>query len=151
VKRALVVALAALAILGPACQPKGEEPCFPAAQPQDPPWLSHQTLTWDIDEMAEIAGVPDIEAPPSDAFVRAQRDLKTEFWLDAAKGFLPVALGDTHDGRNIRQIAQYQLAVALFRLGYYAEALRLFKDIAAARGNPLRDAAERWVQRAPCG
>jgi hypothetical protein len=151
VPRTSIIALAVVcATATTACPPKGEEPCFPSDTPQELPWLSHQTLTWDIDTMAQIEWAPEATTPPSEVFLRAQRDMKTEFWLDAAKGWLPVALGETGDTRAVRQVAQYQLGVALFRLRYFAEALRLFKDVAAARSHPLRDAADRWVRRAAC-
>ncbi len=140
-----------LALAAAACRPNENQPCFPAHSPDDVPWLSHQQLGWEIDEMAAIPNLPDADAPVSEVFDRAQRDLKTEFWLDAAKGLLAVQRGDTHDSRKTRQVAQYQLAVAIYRLHYYVEAMRVFRIVASIKGHPMREEAYQWTQRPSCG
>jgi hypothetical protein len=132
-------------------RPQDNQPCFPSDVAPDLPWLSHQSLEWEIDAMAAIAGAATTDAPPSDTFVRAERDLKTEFWLDAAKELLAVARGDTNDGREVRQIAEYRLAIALYRLKYYAEAKRLFVAVASTRDHPMREGAHQWTLRRTCG
>jgi len=126
-------------------------PCFGTYSPDEPSWLPHQTLEWEIDAMAAIPGAPKTGKPPSDEFVRAQRDLKTEFWIDAAKGLLAVERGDTGDDRGVRQVAQYQLGVALYRLHYYAEAKRIFRMVADMEDHPMHREAYDWMQRPSCG
>lgn len=151
--RAAVAALLCLALSGSstACRGAGEgAPCFPTDDPEDLPWLTHEALGWEIDMMAEIPGVQRTGARPSEAFKRAQRDLKTEFWLDAANRLLTVARGDTRDDRAVRQVAEFQLAIALFRLNYYAEAKRLFQDVSETRGHPMQEEAYQWAHRKAC-
>ena len=147
--RAVWMALA-IGVLG--CgQMLDNKPCFPSETIEDVPWLSHRDLGWEIDAMASIASAPKTEDAPSETFTRAERDLKTEFYVDAAKGLLAVARGDSHDGRRIRQTAEYHLAITIFRLKYYTEARRLFGIIAAQADHPYRDDAHEWGHRKVCG
>jgi hypothetical protein len=131
--------------------PNDNQPCFPSVASEDVPWLSHRDLGWEIDEMGVLATAPKTTDPPSDAFVRAERDLRTEFYIEAAKGLLSVVRGETNDGRGIRQTAQFHLAVALFRLKYYKEARRIFHLCATTPGHPMKDDAHDWESRRLCG
>jgi hypothetical protein len=134
------------------CAPQEDAtPCFPTVAADDVPWLSHRDLGWEIDAMGTIAEAPKTTDPPSDVFARAERDLKTEFYIDAAKGLLAVMRGDTHDGRGIRQIAQYHLAIVLYRMKYYAEARRVFHLVAKTPDHPMKGEAEDWEKRRACG
>jgi hypothetical protein len=149
-------ACAALALLSlgalEACPaPRDNQPCFPTTASEDVPWLSHRDLGWEIDEMAVLPSAPKTTDPPSESFARAERDLRTEFYIDAAKGLLAVVHGDTHDGRGIRQTAQFHLAIALYRLHYYAEARRIFRLCATTPGHPMKEEASEWVNRRVCG
>jgi hypothetical protein len=146
---AALVALAGLAAV--ACRPGPMEPCFRTTSPADVPWLTHQALEWEIDEMAALPSAPLTDAPPSEGFIRAQRDVKTEFWLDAAKELLAVERGDTHDDRRTRQVAQYLLAVALYRLQYYLEARRIFRKVELTKDHPMQEEAYHWTHRKACG
>ncbi len=150
--RPLMAVAAALAALEAGCPAQNDnQPCFPSGASEDVPWISSRDLGWEIDEMAVIPTAPKTTDPPSDLFARAERDLRTEFYLEAAKGLLAVARGDTHDGRGIRQTAQYHLAIAIYRLKYYAEARRIFHLVATTPGHPMREQAREWEQRRPCG
>jgi len=134
-----------------ACVPPNDnQPCFPSAGPEDVPWIAHRDLGWEIDAMASLDSASDAPAPTSDVFARAERDLKTEFYLEAAKGLLSVVRGDTKDTRAIRQTAQFHLAIAVYRMKYYAEAHRLFHLIATTKGHPARGEAAEWDQRQTC-
>ena len=146
----LLLALALAALSGcPA--PNDNQPCFPSVASEDVPWLSHRDLGWEIDEMGVLAQAPKTTDPPSDTFTRAERDLHTEFYIEAGKGLLAVVHGDTQDGRGIRQTAQFHLAIALFRLKYYKEARRIFHLIAKTPGHPMKGEAEDWESRKMCG
>jgi hypothetical protein len=146
---AITALLAALASV--ACRPGSMEPCFQTTAPADVPWLTHQALEWEIDEMASLPSAPETGGTPSEGFVRAQRDVKTEFWLDAAKELLAVERGDTHDDRRVRQVAQYFLAVALYRLQYYLEARRVFRMVELTKDHPMQEEAYHWTHRKACG
>jgi len=137
-----------------ACGPPELPACFPAssAVPADESegGFSRTTLKWEIDKMAALVDVPDSDAPPSEVFLNAQRDMRTEFYQDAAKGFLHVVRGDTSDGKKIRYFAQYDLAMMLFRLRYFEEARRVFRMIAEDHKHPRTNEADAWMQRKTC-
>jgi hypothetical protein len=107
-------------------------------------------LQWEIDKMAALVDVPDSDAPPSELFLRAQRDMRTEFWPDAAKELLSVVRGDTKDGKKIRLFAQYDLAISLFRLRYFEEARHIFRMIADDSRHPRSHEAGTWMDRKVC-
>ena len=136
------------------CPTYDPAPCFPAssAAPADESegGFSRRLLGWEIDKMAALTGVPDSDLPPSPQFLHAQRDMRTEFWLDAAKGLLSVARGDTPDGKKVRQFAQYDLALSLYRLRYFEETKRLFHQIAEDPKHARRHEAEAWLDRKNC-
>jgi hypothetical protein len=129
-------------------------PCYPAssATPVDEAEVgfSRKTLAWEIDKMAALVDVPDSDEAPSELFLRAQRDMRTEFWVDAAKEFLPVVRGDTKDGKVIRLHAQYDFALSLFRLRYFDEAKRIFRMIADDPKHPMTNQANEWMHRQVC-
>jgi outer membrane protein assembly factor BamD (BamD/ComL family) len=100
--------------------------------------------------MAALVDAPESDDPPSEVYARAQRDMRTEFWTDAARGFLTVVRGDTPDGKKVRLQAQYFFAVTLYRLRYYTEARRIFSLVAADGKHPLNREAGDWMQRRVC-
>ncbi len=157
--RPLLLARAAAAVLGfsfvlTGCPPAEMAPCFPAssAAPADESegGFSRKTLRWEIDKMAALVDVPDSDAPPSELFLRAQRDMRTEFYQDAAKEFLSVVRGDTTDGKKIRYYAQFDLALMLFRLRYFEESRRVFRMIAEDHKHPRSSEADGWMQKKTC-
>ena len=129
-------------------------PCFPtsSATPVDEAdgGFSRKTLAWEIDKMGALVDVPQSDEPPSEAFMRGQRDMRTEFWPDAAKELLSVVRGDTKDGKVIRLHAQYDFALCLFRLRYFEEAKRIFRMIAADSKHPMNSQATEWMERKIC-
>jgi hypothetical protein len=150
----LVIGSVASAVLATACPAYMTPPCFPAASatPVDiaDGGFTRQTLAWEIDKMAALVDVPNSDLPPSETFMRAQRDMRTEFWPDAAREFLAVVRGDTKDGKTVRRVAQYDFALSLFRLRYFEEAKRVFGMIAADPKHPMNSQADDWMQRKVC-
>jgi hypothetical protein len=112
--------------------------------------FSRKTLAWEIDKMAALVDVPDSDNPPSELFLRAQRDMRTEFYLEAAKELLSVVRGDTPDGKKLRLYAQYDFALCLFRLRYFEEARRVFRMMAADPKHPRQKEAADWADRRTC-
>jgi hypothetical protein len=132
-------------------------PCFPTAaaslpDESEPAALERRSLGWEVDKLPALPDVPlnDPHAPPSEVFVHAERDMKTEFWLEAAKELITVVRGDTSDGRRIRQVAEFDLAIALFRLRYYGEARHVFRLVAADPKHPMQNDAAEWMKRQAC-
>jgi hypothetical protein len=136
------------------CPPDDAVACFPAASATPPDesegGFSATTLRWEIDKMAALVGVPESNTPPSEVFLRAQRDMHTEFWTDAAKNLLSVIRGDTPDGKTVRLVAQYDFAIALYRLRYFEEAKHVFQMITDNHDHPRRSDAQAWVDRKVC-
>ncbi len=137
-----------------ACPAYDPIPCFPASSAapleESEGGFSRQALAWEIDKMPALVDAPESDAAPSAVFVRAQRDMRTEFWADAAREFLSVVRGDTPDGKRLRQYAQYDLAFCLFRLRYFEEAKRIFRFVAGDPKHPRSRDGEAWVQRKVC-
>lgn len=138
----------------PGCPAYELAPCFPASSATPPDesegGFSRKTLTWEIDKLPALVDAPEGDGTPSDAFLHAQRDMRTEFWMDAARGFLSVVRGDTKDGKKIRLHAEYDLGLSLFRLRYFDEAKRIFKLIAADSKHPMNSQASEWMSRKIC-
>jgi len=67
----------------------------------------------------------------------AKRLFDSEKWAEAALALFRVTKGETGDDEGNKQIAQYDLAVALFRLQFYQASYGLFSEI-ADRPNHLR-------------
>jgi hypothetical protein len=152
--RTWVIVSVGLALFAAACPPAELNPCFPtsSATPveESEGGFARQTLGWEIDKMPALVDVPESDAPPSETFLRAQRDMRTEFWADAAHGFLAVVRGDTRDGKKLRLFAQFDFALCLFRLRYFDEAKRVFQLIEDDKNHPRRNAANEWLQRQAC-
>ena len=145
--------LASVALAG--CPPAFElAPCFPSSSAaplaENEGGFSRRTLAWEIDKMAALVDAPESDDPPSEVLLRAKRDMRTEFWMDAAREFLTVVRGDTRDGRKARERAQYDFAISLFRLRYFPEAKRIFEMIAADTKHPMTQEAAEWLRRRTC-
>jgi hypothetical protein len=148
------VAIVASGVALAGCPSYDPVPCFPvsSAAPLDESegGFSRKTLGWEIDKMPALVDAPESDAPPSPVFLAAQRDMRTEFWPDAARGFLTVERGDTADGKKVRLYAQYDLGLSLFRLRYFEEAKRIFRLIAADAKHPRSREADEWIHRKVC-
>ncbi|HTN84706.1 MAG TPA: hypothetical protein VL242_13495, partial [Sorangium sp.] len=61
---------------------------------------------------------------------QGKRLFDSERWSDAALQLKRVVDGDTGDDEGNRQIAQYHLAIALYRLQFYQASYAIFSQIA---------------------
>jgi hypothetical protein len=151
---ALIATLAVVCVSLSACPPPEAAPCFPTATAvptsASEGGFDRTTLAWEIDKLPALVDAPPTDPPPSPVFIDAQRDMRTEFWPEAAKALLAVVRGDTNDGKLVRQHAEYDLAIALFRLRYFEEAKRIFKLIADEKHHPRRSDAQGWLDRRTC-
>ncbi|MDP9033468.1 MAG: hypothetical protein M3O50_01570 [Myxococcota bacterium] len=74
---------------------------------------------------------------PSEAAAQAKRLYEGEKWWDAAKALFRVTSGETGDDEGNKQIAQFNLAKALYKLKFYQAAYSIFSEI-ADRPNHLK-------------
>ncbi|HEY2514509.1 MAG TPA: hypothetical protein VGI39_26775, partial [Polyangiaceae bacterium] len=61
---------------------------------------------------------------------QAKRLFDGEKWSDAALALYRVSKGETGDDEGNKQLAQYHLAIALYRLKFYQAAYGIFSEIA---------------------
>jgi hypothetical protein len=73
---------------------------------------------------------PPSAGTPSDAASQAKRLYEGEKWWDAAKALYRVYIGETGDDEGNKQIAQFNLAKALYKLKFYQGAYSIFSEIA---------------------
>jgi hypothetical protein len=78
---------------------------------------------------------------------RANALFRQKKWAPAAVALGAVAEGATGDHRIDRQIAEYRLAIALYRLQFYQASLERFRSVAARRGHVRRLATLGWLAR----
>ena len=67
---------------------------------------------------------------PTDAAAQAKRLYESEKWWDAAKALYRVSTGETGDDEGNKQIAQFNLAKALYKLKFFQAAYSIFSEIA---------------------
>jgi hypothetical protein len=67
---------------------------------------------------------------PTQAAAQAKRLYESEKWWDAAKALFRVSTGETGDDEGNKQIAQFSLAKALYKLKFYQGAYSIFSEIA---------------------
>jgi tetratricopeptide (TPR) repeat protein len=75
-------------------------------------------------------GPPPTAGQMTEPAAQAKRLFDGEKWLDAALGLYRVYKGDTQDDEGNKQLAQYHLAIALYRLKFYQAAYGIFSEIA---------------------
>jgi hypothetical protein len=74
---------------------------------------------------------PPVQAgQPSDAASQAKRLYESEKWWDAAQALYRVSTGETGDDEGNKQIAQFNLAKALYKLKFFQAAYSIFSEIA---------------------
>ena len=109
----------------------GKPPVGPTAKPKP--------TSVDLDEPTPTGtGTPkavDNSPPPqagqmTEQAAQAKRLFDSEKWEDAALLLDKVRKGETGDDEGNKQIAQYQLAIALYRMKYYQAAYAIFSEIA---------------------
>jgi hypothetical protein len=67
---------------------------------------------------------------PTDAAAQAKRLYESEKWWDAAQALYRVSTGETGDDEGNKQIAQFNLAKALYKLKFFQAAYSIFSEIA---------------------
>src|ERR1700722_15232330 len=73
---------------------------------------------------------PATAGQPTDAAAQAKRLYESEKWWDAAQALFRVSSGETGDDEGNKQIAQFNLAKALYKLKFYQGAYSIFSEIA---------------------
>jgi hypothetical protein len=73
---------------------------------------------------------PPIAGAPSDAAAQARHLYEGEKWWEASKALYRVYSGETGDDEGNKQIAQFNLAKALYKLKFYQGAYAIFSEIA---------------------
>ena len=84
----------------------------------------------DLDEQSSSAQGPVSAGAPSEAFGRAKKLFDKEKWSDAATGMYQVVSGASGDDEGNKQLAQYYLAICLYRLKFYQASYSIFSVIA---------------------
>ncbi len=79
---------------------------------------------------ADSSGPPPQAGQPTDAAAQAKRLYESEKWWDAAQALFRVSSGETGDDEGNKQIAQFNLAKALYKLKFYQGAYSIFSEIA---------------------
>ncbi len=125
--------------------PGGEALAQPRAAPQSTPKRAPPDRTpapvQDLDDEAEREkpntkkrdnGPPPEPGRPSEDFAQAKRLFDSSSkWGEAAVALKRVVAGETEDDEGNRQLAQYELAIALFNMGLYQASYAIFSEISA--------------------
>jgi hypothetical protein len=89
-----------------------------------------------LDEIAQQTA-PILAFEPSHWFVEAQRAHDAGNYLEAASNWESVTQGNTLDDSEHRAIAEYQVGVALVRLGVTYASINQFREAAEHRSHPM--------------
>ena len=79
---------------------------------------------------AAASGPPPVAGQMTEQAAQAKRLFDGEKWTDAALALYRVYKGETGDDEGNKQLAQYHLAIALYRLKFYQAAYGIFSEIA---------------------
>jgi tetratricopeptide (TPR) repeat protein len=110
----------------PAAKPKaGEE----AAQPEAKP-TKGGSVDIDLDEDAPGQQGPVVAGQMTEEAAAAKKLFDKERWNEAAQALYRVVNGDTGDDPGNKQLAQYYLAISLYRLKFYQASYAIFSVIA---------------------
>ncbi len=130
VRIGLLATSLALCSLGANAQPKPKKPV--PAKPATAPKAGEIEL----DEPAAAPGQKPVDnSPPPTAgqmteqAAQAKRLFDGEKWSEAALGLYRVYKGETGDDEGNKQLAQYHLAITLYRLKFYQAAYAYFSEI----------------------
>jgi hypothetical protein len=138
VRNAAMTALMAVVVLGGtsarAQQPKKKKPAAtaPAGQPAPVDLDSDSSAPTKKGGSSSPAAVGPVAqaGQPTDAAAQAKRLYESEKWWDAAQALFRVSSGETGDDEGNKQIAQFNLAKALYKLKFYQGAYSIFSEIA---------------------
>ena len=84
----------------------------------------------DLDEGAPKAQEPVVAGTMTEGAAAAKKMFDKERWSEAAAGMYRVVSGDTGDDPGNRQLAEYYLAISLYRLKFYQASYAIFSVIA---------------------
>jgi tetratricopeptide (TPR) repeat protein len=87
------------------------------------------------------------EPAPSDEANAARALFATSRWREAAEASRAVAEGETGDGKQTRDVAQFELAVSLYELGFYNASYAVFGEIAASPSHVRWSDTLVWLAR----
>jgi tetratricopeptide (TPR) repeat protein len=134
-RQAAVCILASAVLLGGVASPT---PAFaqnvmdldekPAAKPAAKG--AKKNVDIDLDENAPAEQGPVTAGAPTEGFANAKKLFEKEKWSDAALGWYRVVSGDTGDDAGNKQLAEYYLAICLYRLKFYQASYAIFSVIA---------------------
>jgi tetratricopeptide (TPR) repeat protein len=112
----------------PATTQAAPPPAPRAAQPAAPAPKKAEHRDIELDEGGGAA--PVTAGQMTEEAATAKRLFDGERWSEAALGLYRVYKGETGDDPGNRQIAQYHLAIALYRLKFYQASYGIFSEIA---------------------
>jgi len=92
--------------------------------------LEEPTPAGKKDDKPQDLGPPPQAGQMTEQAAQAKRLFDGEKWEDAALALNRVSKGETGDDEGNKQLAQYHLAIALYRLKYYQAAYAIFSEIA---------------------
>ena len=141
----IVAALLATSMLLTWADPAGAQ--APAKKPKKPGPSTTQPAPVDLDSdsntpppppptgkkpkvAAADSGVVAQAGQPTEAAAAAKRLYESEKWWEAAKALYRVSTGETGDDEGNKQIAQFNLAKALYKLKFFQAAYSIFSEIA---------------------
>jgi hypothetical protein len=115
-----------------------KSPKAPATKPTAPPAKAPKSDVIDLDEPAppakgaggHHAGPAPVAGQMTEQAAQAKRLFDGEKWGDAASALYRVFKGETGDDEGNKQLAQYHLAISLYRLKLYQGAYGIFSEIA---------------------
>jgi len=111
----------------PAAPPPAAKPAAPPAGAK-PPGKKGDRKDIELDEGGGAGAVT--AGQMTEEAATAKRLFDGERWSEAALGLYRVYKGETGDDPGNRQIAQYHLAIALYRLKFYQASYGIFSEIA---------------------
>lgn len=89
-----------------------------------------ETVDIELDEPGEVETGPAVAGQMTEEAAQAKRLFDNEHWAEAALALDRVQKGETGDDEGNKQIAQYNLAIALYRLKLYQASYGIFSQIA---------------------
>ena len=116
----------------PAAAPAAPAPAAPPAAAPAPggkaPAKGQAPRDIELDDAG--GGAPVQAGQMTEEAANAKRLFDTERWSEAALGLYRVYKGETGDDGGNRQVAQYHLAIALYRLKFFQASYGIFSEIA---------------------
>jgi tetratricopeptide (TPR) repeat protein len=137
---ALAAALCVQAATAQAAKPKKPAPAAAAPPAAGPAPAAAGPVDMDADSPQSQKGAkpakvvdnspPPVAGQPTAAASQAKRLYENEKWWDAAQALFRVSSGETGDDEGNKQVAQFNLAKALYKLKFFQAAYSIFSEIA---------------------